>query len=251
MRYSRRFVLSMGLVMATVTARADESAAARALVEKAMLAEGGEAKLAKFPVAIVKFKGVFHGSDDIAPPFTFTGEAASQGADRLKFIFNGNVKGYKFRTGAVLNGNRGWKKFNDEMKEFNKEELAEFQEMAYADWVASLVPLKDKAFTLKSLGEVNINKRPALGICVSSKGHPDVKLFFDKETSLLVKTESLLMDGGQELTIEKFLSNYETVQDIKVSMKASIKRNGKPHQEIEVIQYRLAEMPDDGTFDKP
>ena len=129
MRYGRLFFLSVGLVMATVTAKADESATARALVDKAMLALGGEAKLAKFPVTIVKFKGKFHGFDDNAP-FTFTGESASQGADRLKFFVEGNAKGHKFRTGALLNGNRGWTKFNDETREFNKEQLAAFQEEA-------------------------------------------------------------------------------------------------------------------------
>ena len=97
MRYSRRCFLSVGLIMATVTARADENATARTLVEKAMLAQGGEAKLAKFPVTKVKIKGKFHGFGDNVP-FTFTGESAFQGADRLMCLIDGNAKGYKFRT---------------------------------------------------------------------------------------------------------------------------------------------------------
>jgi hypothetical protein len=40
---------------------ADEHEVARALVEKAIIAQGGEAALRKYPASLSKYKGIFHG----------------------------------------------------------------------------------------------------------------------------------------------------------------------------------------------
>jgi hypothetical protein len=114
------------------------------------------------------------------------------------------------------------------------------------------VPLKDKAFTLAPLGEVNIDKRPALGVRVSSKGHRDVSLYFDKRTALLAKTEARVKDDdGQEVTEETYSSDYQEVQGTKQAMKFTIKRDGKPYLEGEVTEYKLSESLDESMFAKP
>src|SRR5262249_46855062 len=65
---------------------------------------------------------------------------------------------------------------------------ASMERSLYVDRVTSLVPLlKDKSFTLKALGESKVEDRPALGVQVSSTGHPDVSLYFDRDNGLLVK----------------------------------------------------------------
>lgn len=251
MRYTRRLFLAVGLVMTAVTARADDSAEARMLIEKAIRAQGGEAILAKNPVITVKKKGTFHGWHEM-PPFSYTEESVSQGPNRLSDFVDGNVWFHKFRMGTIITGNKGWAKVNDHTQKLNEEDLAELQEEAYADWVATLVPLKDKAFTLAPVRAVIIDKRPALGIRVSSKDHRDVKLFFDQETRLLVMIETRMkMADGKEYIMETFLSDYKSVQGIKQAMKIGIKRNGEPHQDYKVIQYTLAETADWGTFAEP
>lgn len=250
MRYGRHVIFALGLATATFTVRADETDAARALIEKAIAAQGGEAELTKRPVVTTKIKGGFHGFGNKLA-FTFTGESTTQGADRVKLVIDadGNAK---FHMEYVLDGKRGWVKLNGDTRQLKKEELALFLEEAYASWVATLLPLKDKSFALTQLGEINIDKRPALGVKASSKDHRDVKLFFDKETGLLVKTERVAKDEiGQELTEEMFLSDYKAVQDTKQAMKFVIKRGGRPYQSWEVIRYQFAERPEAGTFAKP
>jgi hypothetical protein len=250
MRSNGYAFLVPGLVLAaTVLARADDNAATRALVDKAVQAQGGEAKLAKWPAVTAKFKGTFHGS---GVAVAITGEFATQGADRHKFDIEGEIDGQKFRLVHVLSGDKGWTKFNDETEELDKEDLAEAKEDAYGEWVATLVPLKDKTFSLAPLGEVNLDKRPALGVKVSSKGHRDVNLYFDKETGLLVKTESRVKDeNNQEVTEETFLSDYKEVQGTKQAMKFTVKRDGKPYLEGEITEYQLVEKLDDSVFAKP
>jgi hypothetical protein len=134
------------------------------------------------------------------------------------------------------------------------ERLAEQKEEIYAAWVADLVALKEKMFTLSSLGETNVDGKPAVGVKVSSKGHRDINLYFDKETGLLAKSETRVKDemlGGQEVGQETFYSDYKEVQGVKVAMKAVIKRDGKLYVEADTTEYIPAEKLDDNLFLKP
>jgi outer membrane lipoprotein-sorting protein len=250
MRHSLKAFLVSGLVLAAAFwTRADDASAVRALIDKAVKAQGGEARLAKWPAVTAKLKGTYHGLSEVV---TFTGEFAAQGPDRYKFAIEAEADGQKFRLVEVLNGDKGWVQLDGDTEELDKEDLAEAREEAYGEWVATLVPLKDKAFTLALLGEVNIDKRPARGITVSSKGHRDVNLYFDKETGLLVKTETRVKDdGGQEVTEETFLGEYKEVQSTKQATKVTVKRDGKLYLEYEVTDYQLAEKLDDSVFAKP
>jgi hypothetical protein len=251
MTHGRHAFLAVGLVVAAaLPARADDAAAARALVDKAIKAHGGEANLAKFTAATVTMKGTFHGMGQEIP---FTGEVATQGADQLKINIEVEAAGQKFRIVNVLNAGKGWTKFGDDTREMSKDELAEAREQAYAGWVATLAPLKDKMFTLATVGEVTIDDRPAVGVKVSSKGRRDVDLYFDKETGLLVKTETRVRDegSGQEVTEESFPSDYKELQGTKQAMKFVIKRDGKLYLEGELTDCQLAEKLDASVFAKP
>lgn len=250
MRHKGYALLASGLVLtAAVTARAGDDAA-RALIDRAVKAHGGEANLAKWPAVTARIKGTFHGLGAAIP---VTGEFAAQGPDRSKFAIEGQVDGQAFRLIQVLDGKRGWSKTdNDATEELSKEDLARAREEAYADWVATLVPLKDKKFTLAPLGEIAVHKRPALGVTVSSKGRRDVNLYFDKESGLLVKTECRVEDdNGQEVTEETLLGDYKEVQGTKQAMKLTIRRDGNLYLECEITECRLEERLDASVFAKP
>jgi len=251
MRHGRHAVLAFAVVLsAAVTARADD-ADAKAIVDKALRAHGGADTLAKFPANTSKFKGTVH---TMGQAFPFTGEVATQGADRVKVDFEAEAGGMKFRFVSVVSGDKGWIKApNAQTKEMDKDELAEAKEQAHAGWVESLVPLTGKGLTLAKIGEVEVDKRPALGVKVSGKGRRDVDLYFDKETGLLVKAESRVKDegSGQEVTQETLYGDYKDVQGVKYAMKITVKRDGKPYVEGEVTDVEVAEKLDDGVFAKP
>jgi hypothetical protein len=234
--------------LATMAARADE-AASRALIDRAIAAHGGEARLAKIVAVTAKLKGTFHG---LGAGVTFTGEMAAQTPDKLKIVIEADAQGQKIRLISVLNGDKGWSKFDDEVTELDKDELAEAQEEAYAEWVATLLPLKDKAFTMAALGEITVEGKPAFGVKVSRKDHRDVSLFFDKETALLVKTESRVHDElGMEVAEETFLGGYQDVEGTKQAIKYTIKRDGQLYLEGEAFDYRLLDKLDDEVFARP
>jgi hypothetical protein len=114
-------------------------------------------------------------------------------------------------------------------------------------------PLKDKQFKLATIGEIKVEKRTALGVKVSSKGHRDVDLYFDKETGLLVKTEHIAKDdmSGQEVTEESFPSDYKDVQGTKQPMKFVVKRSGKLFMDGEATEVKMYEKLDASLFEKP
>jgi hypothetical protein len=75
--------------------------------------------------------------------------------------------------------------------------------------VAGLVPLlREKGFTFRPLGDATVDGRAARGVQVSSRGQPDVSLYFDKASGVLVKYASRLPQAGREVAHEVVLRDY-------------------------------------------
>jgi hypothetical protein len=230
-------------------AQPGEDDPARALIEKAIKAQGGEAKLAQFSAVTAKLKGTFHGLGDAVP---FVGEMTVQGADQNRIVFEAKKDGQRFHLINVLDKDKGWAKLNDDLMELDDDELAEAKAGAYAEWVATLLPLKEKRFTLKPAGEAKVGKQTALGVRVSSKGQRDITLYFDKASGFLIKTQTRVKDDDNRMvTEESFFSDYKEVQGTKQAMKFTVQRDGKPYIEGEFTEVRLSEKVDPSVFAKP
>ena len=119
--------------------------------------------------------------------------------------------------------------------------------------MASLAPLKDKAFSVSTFGEAEIAGRKAVGVNVTREGHRPINLFFDKETFRLVKSETRVKDetSGQEVTQESTFGEFKVVEGTQQPLKITIKRDGKPHADVEVEEFKLSESLDDSLFAKP
>ena len=81
----------------------------------------------------------------------------------------------------------------------------------HVDRVTELADLlTDKGFTFASLADAQVEGRPVQGFKVSCKDRPDVSLFFDKETGLLVKYGYRAPKTGaaKEVLREIILSDY-------------------------------------------
>src|SRR6516164_6558528 len=169
-------------------AAADEP---RALIEKAVKAQGGAELLGRRSASQCTMKGSLHVG---GMSFPFTGVILSQPGGALRYTMNLTVSGNQVGITQVINANKGWRKLSGvgdtRVEELDQNSLDEMKQSRYFDRVGSLLPLlKDKSFTLKALGELKVQDQPALGVQVSSKGQPDVKLYLHKTTGLLVKIE--------------------------------------------------------------
>ncbi len=226
------------------TARGDDQADARAIVAKAIKATGGEEKLDKFKAQTSQETGTYYGMGDGLP---YTGKYSMQFPDKFRMEIVGIFT-------IVVNGDKGWMSANGNTEEMNAEQLKVQQESLYVGLVSSLVPLKDKKFKLATHGEIKIKDRPAVGVRVTAENRRDVKLYFDKESGLLVKIENRAISeeqGGKEVDDESFLSDHKDVNGVKVPMKMLMMRDGKKFVESETTEIQVLEKLDDGVFGKP
>jgi hypothetical protein len=212
----------------------------RAVVDRAIKAAGGEEILSKNKAHTWNETGTFYGMGEGLP---FKAAYASQLPDQFKMAVE-NV------FTIVLDGNKGW--VND--NEMSAEQLAELKETNYAGWVSTLLPLKDKAFTLTAIEDIKIGDAPATGIKVNHPGHRDVKLYFNKTTGLLSKVVARAKPedlGGKEVDQETELRDYKDIGGMKVPMKVVIQRDGKRFVEATIQDWKGTEKLDKSVFAKP
>jgi hypothetical protein len=134
----------------------------------------------------------------------------------------------------------------------DKSKSAEFLERAYGMHLTQLYPLKDKAYTLKALGESKLDEQTITGIKVSSPGRRDVSLYFDK-TGLLVKTSTRVHDefSQKEVTQDTLRTGYRDRNGRKVFDKMVIQRDGKTFMVEEFNDQRSLDKVDSALFAKP
>src|SRR5438132_2345343 len=165
--------LSLIVFLLTAPVRADDQAATKSLLDNAIQAAGGEAKLTKFQANTFKGNGKYH-RDDLA----FTGEWYYQAPARTRSVMNFTGNDVKLKMITVLDGDKGWNKIDDDEAEPLEGDVLEHERLsAHVDWITMLVPLRDKAFRLSLLGESKVGDRAAVGLKVVHKDFGDVKLF--------------------------------------------------------------------------
>lgn len=248
-----RQILSLSAVVAfllvvTLSARADNAADARAVVDKAIKAHGGADNISKVKAATMTAKGKFYGMGDAGIDYNLT--IAYQQPDKLRFT----VEGQGFKVTQVFNKDKGWVALNDNVIELDKEGVAEAKESVHASAVTQLNPAVLKEAKLEAIGEVKVNDKPALGVRVESKGYRAVTLYFDKETNLLVKSERRAKDvqmGGSEFNEETYYSDWKDIGGVKRAHKVKINRDDKKYVESETTEFKVVEKLDDAEFVKP
>jgi len=252
----KRLVLATGVLAVLLAlagfSRAGDDKEVRAIIDKAIQAQGGEAVLAKFPARTMKGTGKFYGLGD---PIDFSMELA--GFDKkFRFGMEMTVMNFDLKIVVVVNGAKGWEKVNDDVKDIPADELAEHKEQIHSNAVVSLLPVKkDKAYTLLAIGDYKVDDQPAVGVRVSKKGHRDVSLYFDKAKGHLVKSEFNIKDikggGDREMTQTNFYYDYKEFQGVRHPTRMVTERDSKKFIETRLTEMQLAEKLDDSTFDRP
>jgi hypothetical protein len=239
------------LLVGAGSLRADDQTEMRALVEKAIKAHGGAEALEKDAAGTIKAGGKFYGMGE-GLPYTMT--LSYQRPDKVRVDIDVEVMGKTFKFLQVVNGDKAWVAFDGNVTEVSKEGVAALRQQRYEGEIVRLVPLRDKAFKLSPLGEAKVEGRPAVGVRVQHEGREDVNLFFDKETSLLLKTEGRgrdPMNPDQEFAAETFFGDYKKSGDRVVPHKTTLKRDGKLYVESEVTEVTTVPKHDDSLFAKP
>jgi len=122
-----------------------------------------------------------------------------------------------------------------------------------AERCLSVICSKDIYFDLALLPEVLVDKKPATGVSVRSRGHKDINLYFDKQSNLLVKVRRRFDDPmtGEATDEERTIQEFQDIQGIKTSKKVVVFRNGKKYIDMELVEAKYLEKVDDREFAKP
>jgi hypothetical protein len=234
-----------GLILAwSGLAWSGEEADAKAIVAKAIKALGGEANLAKQKASTWTETGTYYGMGDGVP---FTAKYAMRLPDHFRMEVEGIFT-------LIVAGDKGWIRSGDDTKAMTDEQLAVQKNDHRAGFIATVLPLKDKAFTLTTLPETKVDDRPALAIKVTRKDYPEVKLYFDATTHLLVKSEWRTKASEQkfkEVTATMYYSKYKEMDGAKIPTKLVMKRDDKLFVEATVEDHKAVGRLDDSVFAKP
>jgi hypothetical protein len=222
----------------------------KAVLDKGIKALGGEEKLGKSGCYTVKAKGTitFNGNDN-----QIKTQATVQGLDHYRSEFEGEFNGDSIKGVTVVNGDKGWRKFGDNMMELEGDGIANEKRSIYlAVLPTTLVPLKGKDFKLEAAGEEKVDDKSDVAIKVTGPDGKDFKLFFDKESGLPVKLVARVIGfGGDEFTQETTYTNYKEFDGAKKATKLSSKRDGEKFIEQEVTDFKLIDKVPADTFSEP
>jgi hypothetical protein len=197
-------VLVVGL--ASAPAAPAQNSDARAIIEKAVQAQGGTEKLTRADAVHRKIKGVF-----VSDNFKFTGETWSDKDNRLKILLRGDDDGNPELRLLVQNGADGWNSYNGIVWPFDEAMKKRMEKSAHADKVVGLISLlRDQGYTLTVLGDSTVKNTEVVGVKVQFAKQNDVALYFDKATGLLIKAAYRTTDvnTNQEMFQEVYYSDF-------------------------------------------
>ncbi len=229
--------------------RADEQEA-KAVLDKAIKAIGGEELLGKARVISWKAKGSISlgGNDN-----RYTSLTTAQGLGRSRVEFEGDFNGNSIKGVTVIDGDKGWRKFGDNNMELEDDAVAREKRSLYLQIVpVLLVPLKGEGFKVESAGEEKVGDKPASVLKATGPDGKDFTISFDKESGLPVKMVATVAGfQGQDVTQETTFADYKDFGGIKRATKLESKRDGERFIEAEVDEFKVLEKAESETFAEP
>jgi hypothetical protein len=230
--------------------RAADVQDANAILDKAIKALGGEEKLSKAKAFSAKGKGTitFGGNDN-----EITIQAVFQGLDHFRQDFEGDFGGNKVKGVTVVAGNKGWRKFGDELMEMDNDAVANEKQRVYLTVIPiTILPLKSKDFKVEAIGEEKVEGKPAVGIKGTGPDGKEFRLYFDKQSGLPVRIVAKVVGFmGEDYTQDTTISDYKEIGGIKKAMKSESKRDGEKFVDTQVTEFRVLDRVDPSTFTEP
>ena len=223
----------------------------KAILRKAIEAHGGEKLLSKYQAGLSKFKGKLK---ILNMDLDMTGESAFQKPDKFRNAMTLKIMDKSVDIVQVFDGKSFWVSTMGKTMEIKDEKIIkEVRETLRAEGGGTFVDMLKGDYDLSSVGEVKVKGKDAVGIRVAKKGQRDITYFFDKKTHLVVKTEQRSYDAmsGQEYTQEKFITEYQVKDGVKVAKRVEILKDGEDYIDLQITEVRILDKLDETLFAKP
>ena len=226
-----------------------------AVVEKAVAAHGGRAKLAKLESAAWRTKGVVYLKDKAV---ACSGEWVAQGGTRLRSKLTLHFRDIQPVILTALRDGAAWRQLGQgrEGSDLAGDQLREQRDDAQEQAVRrTIFPLLDPAYTLAPLPPRAAGGRFVVGVLATHPEFGPLKVFFDRKTFRLVATMRMVKDPDhedKELEQETIYSDYKPVTGGAIlPLIAVTKRGSALLSEYELVHIKPADQLDDALFDKP
>jgi hypothetical protein len=242
----RRIPVLAVLLLLPAAAPAGEKEA-RALIERAVRAQGGADALRKAQQCQRTDTGT---QAVLGADATFVSEVTRSLPGKVRL--NITLK-KKLRTTVVVNGDKGWQTEGGPAAEMFPQRLKELRDEAYVWWLSTLLPLlaEKGGFTLSTLPDTTVHGEPAAGVKVTAKGRPETKLYFLKRNGLLAKVERRASEAGLPVDKEYLYSTYKEFNGVKLPTHEVVLVNGRKWTDITISDYRFPAKLPASTFAKP
>jgi hypothetical protein len=229
MRTALVLVLLVGVGPAAV---AQESA--RAVIERAIAAHGGREKLSRARADRARMRGVVHiGKDSVL----FTSEVTVHLPRRYRSVVQMRDGDQNRTIVNEIDGDKVVISIDGKPQQVEGLHLNQLRQMLALESALRLVPLLDRWMVkLTHLGEFEMNKQTVIGIGVKGREQQrELKLYFDKQSGLLVKAEQLIDGVDKDICQEAYYRDHREVAGYLRPGRAAVYRDGKKVMEAELI----------------
>jgi len=220
------------------------------IVERAIEVHGGMDRLGRYQADRARLKGTLIVNGRKVP---FTGETLVNLPARIKTTLKLTLDGKEQYLSQIMNGDKAQISIDGMNQRVEPKSLSEIQESMALARVVRLTPLiRDRSYELALLPETTIASRPVKGIRASVRGRKDIRLYFDKETGFLVKTEHTVEDSaGKEVLQEEYYSDFRDLKGFRRAIRMTVMKKGERIMEAEMTEVSYFEKIDDSEFGKP
>ncbi|HEY1378171.1 MAG TPA: hypothetical protein VGF55_15320 [Gemmataceae bacterium] len=243
----RTGLLAIGLLtLVPAAGRADDAAT---VVERAVTATAGsDIRLRRLDAVVRTERGSFFQPAGELPTRRIAYLALP---DRIKYDATITVGGQPQSVVLAVDGVHGWKRMTGVIQDMASAEYDSVK-TDLDDWsLITLLPLRRKDATLKSLPAATVGGKPAAAVSVTRPSRPDAQLYFAADTGLLVRVRFKLPEAGPNATRDVDLGEYREFDGIKLPTRIIVTRNGKKTEEWTVEGYQTPDRLDDKAFKKP
>jgi hypothetical protein len=231
-------------VFTSVGRAADDDA--KAILSLAMKAAGGEPSLGRLKAQTMWMeRGTYYGEGDKRTPFI------AQYSSKWPDWYRREIEGVSTFTAS---GDKAWASKADKVQKFEGDRLKDAQHQVRAAWATRLFPLTGKDYTLGTIDGIDVDGKPTLGIKASHTGGPDIKFYFDKNTYLLAKMETLAIipeHGSSPVLSEAYYTDYKGFGGGMMPSKFKLYRDKKLFADGETVDYKVFATLDPKLFEAP
>lgn len=214
----------------------------RTVIERAIAAHGGYEKLSRARADRARLRGNVHAGSSVVP---FTSEVTVQLPQRYRSAVTMGEGVAAHTIVHEMDGSQVTITVDGKPQSAQGAQVNQLRQTLELEAALRLVPLLDeKAYALSHLGEFGLLGRVVVGVGVRGQGQRDLKLYFDRETALLVKTEQLIDGLGKDIRQEVYYRDHREVAGHVRPGRAAAYRDGKKVMETELIDVvRLEATP--------